>query len=79
MKIPFICRKLHLKRKKTPPTGDKIVEDPDIPPMFTGGSDQMKKFIASTLIYPKEASEKKYRRVGGSHVCGGKRRHIDQF
>lgn len=44
--------------KKTPPTGDKIVEDPDIPPMFTGGSDQMKKFIASTLIYPKEASEK---------------------
>jgi TonB family protein len=26
--------------------------------MFTGGSDQMKKFIASALVYPKEASEK---------------------
>lgn len=46
------------KKKVTPPIGEKIVEDPDIPPMFTGGSEQMKKFIASSLIYPKEASEK---------------------
>lgn len=46
------------KKKVTPPTEEKIVEDPDIPPMFTGGSDQMKKFIVSSLIYPKEASEK---------------------
>jgi TonB family protein len=46
------------QKKKTPPAGDKIVEDPDIPAMFTGGNDQMKKFIASALVYPKEASEK---------------------
>jgi TonB family protein len=54
----FYLSEISPQKKQTPPAGDKIVEDPDIPPMFTGGSDQMKKFIASALVYPKEASEK---------------------
>ena len=48
------------KQRKTPPTSgtDKIVKEPDIDPMFTGGTAAMHKFITSTLNYPKEAIEK---------------------
>lgn len=35
----------------------KIVEKPDIPPIFTGGSFEMHRFIRKTLRYPKEARE----------------------
>lgn len=50
-----------LQKKKTlpKPTGEgSIVENPDIPPMFTGGTAQMHKFITGTLDYPDEAAEK---------------------
>ena len=48
------------KQRETPPTSgtDKIVKEPDIDPMFTGGTAAMHKFITSTLNYPKEAIEK---------------------
>lgn len=48
------------KQREIPPTSgtDKIVKEPDIDPMFTGGTAAMHKFITSTLNYPKEAIEK---------------------
>lgn len=36
----------------------KIVEDPEIPPIFTGGSGEMNRFISNTLRYPASASER---------------------
>lgn len=43
----------------SPPTNlGKVVEDPDIPPVFTGGTAEMHKFISNTLRYPAEAAEK---------------------
>jgi len=48
------------QQKKAPPASEseKIVSQPDIDPMFTGGTAAMHKFIVSTLNYPKEAIEK---------------------
>jgi len=48
------------QQKKSPPVAetDKIVSQPDIDPMFTGGTAAMHQFIVSTLNYPKEAIEK---------------------
>lgn len=37
---------------------EKIIEDPDIPPIFTGGSGEMNKFISNTLRYPTDAAER---------------------
>jgi protein TonB len=34
---------------------DKIVENPDIVPMFTGGTAEMHRFISNTLSYPADA------------------------
>ncbi len=47
------------KRQPLPvPDGEEaIVEDPDIPPMFTGGTAQMRNFISVMLKYPPEAAE----------------------
>lgn len=39
-------------------TGE-IIEKPDIPPIFTGGSIEMNRFIKRALRYPKEARERK--------------------
>ena len=36
----------------------KIIEDPDIPPVFAGGTAEMHKFISNTLRYPAGASER---------------------
>ena len=36
----------------------KIIEVPDIDPMYTGGSHEMTRFIANSLRYPREAAEK---------------------
>ncbi|CAK7001382.1 MAG: hypothetical protein PETM_00006 [Petrimonas sp.] len=36
----------------------KIIENPDIPPIFTGGSGEMHKFISGTLRYPADAVER---------------------
>ncbi len=38
-----------------PAQGGKIVENPDIPPVFTGGTAEMHRFISSNLSYPDEA------------------------
>ena len=46
-----------LQQKNTPKTGGKIIEMPDIDPMFAGGSHEMSRFIVSTLRYPREAAE----------------------
>ena len=35
----------------------KIIEDPDIPPIYTGGSGEMHRFISNTLRYPEDAAE----------------------
>lgn len=37
---------------------DKIVENPDIVPMFTGGTTEMHRFISNTLSYPADAAER---------------------
>lgn len=42
----------------TPPTiKGRVYEDPDIPPLFTGGTAEMTKFITSSLQYPAKAAE----------------------
>ncbi len=44
---------------ETPPPvyQGKVHEEPDIPPIYTGGTAEMHKFIANSLVYPPEASE----------------------
>ena len=39
-----------------PPKG-KIIEIPDIDPMYPGGSHEMTRFIANSLRYPREAAD----------------------
>lgn len=42
----------------TPPSAKgKVYEDPEIPPIFTGGPAEMTKFITSSLQYPPKAAE----------------------
>ncbi len=36
----------------------KIIENPDIPPIYTGGPGEMNKFISGTLRYPSDAVER---------------------
>lgn len=41
-----------------PPTAKgRVYEEPDIPPIFTGGTAEMHKFISSSLQYPAKAAE----------------------
>ncbi len=40
-----------------PSAKGRVYEDPDIPPLYTGGTAEMHKFIANSLQYPKEAAE----------------------
>ncbi|MDD4777445.1 MAG: energy transducer TonB [Fermentimonas sp.] len=37
---------------------DRIVENPDIVPMYTGGTPEMHRFISNTLSYPADAAER---------------------
>lgn len=39
-------------------TSNKIVKEPDVMPMFTGGSGEMNRFISRTLQYPADARER---------------------
>ena len=48
----------NLQNQPPPAYGGKVIENPDIPPIFTGGSSEMHKFISGTLRYPTEAVEK---------------------
>lgn len=54
-----ICptNKLHIEQTNPPKQGGRIIENPDICPMFTGGSNAMKRFISTSLRYPQEAAE----------------------
>lgn len=45
-------------QQNPPKFSGKIIEVPDIDPMFTGGSHEMTRFIANSLRYPREAAEK---------------------
>lgn len=64
LSLSFLCLMtisvFALENNQNPPpsvyTG-KIIEDPDIPPIFTGGTAEMHRFIANTLRYPAEAAE----------------------
>lgn len=53
-----IYSKTEFGKDYTDPHGDgRIIELPDIDPMFPGGSGAMKSFISSSLKYPREAAE----------------------
>ena len=52
---PFGISSVSAQQKKA---SGKIIEKPDIDPIFTGGSGEMNRFISSSLKYPREASEK---------------------
>lgn len=64
LSLSFLCLMtisvFALENNQNPPppvyTG-KIIEDPDIPPIYTGGTAEMHRFIANTLRYPAEAAE----------------------
>ncbi|MDD4459079.1 MAG: energy transducer TonB [Proteiniphilum sp.] len=47
-------------RAQEPPhsASNRIVEDPDFLPMYTGGTAEMHRFISNTLSYPPEATER---------------------
>ena len=47
-----------IEQTNPPKPRGKIIEMPDIDPMFPGGSGAMKSFISSSLQYPREAAEK---------------------
>lgn len=59
--LPFFANQLFahnnfaFQKKKTPPKGEKVISDPDIPALFSGGTAEMHRFIANTLRYPAEA------------------------
>lgn len=53
---PFSYSSASAQKKQI--SGEKIVEKPDIEPLFTGGSGEMSRFISRSLNYPPEASEK---------------------
>ncbi|WP_352423517.1 energy transducer TonB [Proteiniphilum sp.] len=38
---------------------DKVIEEPDIMPIYPGGTPEMHRFIANTLKYPEDARERK--------------------
>lgn len=48
---------LNIKQANPPKPSGKVVEVPDIDPMYPGGSIAMKNFIATSLKYPHEAIE----------------------
>lgn len=56
----FMGSKTLQRQSETSPPAleDKIIKEPDIPPMFTGGTVAMHQFITSNLQYPQDAIEK---------------------
>ena len=48
-------KELHIEQTNPPKSSGRVIEIPDIDPMFPGGSGAMKSFIASSLNYPREA------------------------
>lgn len=48
---------MHVEHAKPPKSSGKIIELPDIDPMYSGGSHEMTRFISTSLRYPREAAE----------------------
>lgn len=48
---------LYSEQSNPPRSKEKIIEIPDIDPMFSGGSHEMTRFISTSLRYPPEAAE----------------------
>lgn len=46
-----------IEQTKPPKSKGKIIELPDIDPMFPGGSQEMTRFISNSLKYPREAAD----------------------
>lgn len=53
----IIASQLHMEQSNPPKAGGKIIELPDIDPMYAGGSSEMTRFIANSLRYPQEAAQ----------------------
>lgn len=53
----YSINEVQIGQTNPPKSGGKIIELPDIDPMFPGGSGAMKNFISSSLSYPSEAAE----------------------
>lgn len=58
--VCFTTLSTFLVSAQNPPVSgsDRIVENPDIVPMFTGGTPEMHRFISNTLSYPADAAER---------------------
>lgn len=55
----LFANNIYIAQKKNPPAADeKVIEDPDIPPLYTGGTSAMNKFISSNLRYPADAASR---------------------
>ena len=52
------ANELNIDQSNPPKSKGKVIEIPDIDPMFTGGSHEMTRFISTSLRYPPEAAEK---------------------
>lgn len=49
---------LYSEQTNPPKSKGKVIEIPDIDPMYSGGSHEMTRFISTSLRYPREAAEK---------------------
>ena len=56
-KNTFLENHLYIEETNPPKSKGKIIEVPDVDPMFTGGSQEMLRFISRSLRYPREAAE----------------------
>ncbi len=55
----LFANNIYLAQKKNPPAaGERVIDDPDIPPIFTGGTAEMNKFISNNLRYPADAANR---------------------
>jgi TonB family protein len=53
----YSATELHISQGNPPMSGGKIIEVPDIDPMYPGGSHEMTRFISNSLRYPREAAD----------------------
>ena len=53
----YSASELHIEQTNPPKSGGKIIEIPDVDPMYPGGSHVMTRFISTSLRYPREAAE----------------------
>lgn len=58
----FVCTtntSFSLKAQNAPvSSSDRVIENPDLMPIFVGGTPEMHRFISNTLSYPPEAAER---------------------